>query len=85
MSAGPVVMPSYDELLHQLRKLRSEVDGLRFALDERVQAFGEDAEKAELAQSRLWFHAWSESQRQNRALREELARVEAAAKEAKRG
>lgn len=70
-----VVMPSYDELLHQLRKLRAENDGLRFALDERVQALGEDAEKAERAQSRIWFHAWKESQRQCRVLREELARM----------
>lgn len=81
MSAGTVVMPTYDELVHQLRKLRAEVDGLRFALDERVQAVGEDAERAERAQSRLWFHAWKNSQIANQRLREEIARL----KEGRRG
>jgi hypothetical protein len=80
MSAGSVVLPSYDELVHQLRKQRSEIESLRFALDERVQAVGEDAERAERAQSRFWFHAWSESQRQNRALREEIARMKGASR-----
>lgn len=81
MSANPVVYPSYGELLHQVRRLRAENDGLRFALDERVQAIGEDEEKAERAQSRLYFHAWKEGQRQLRVLREEIARM----KEAGRG
>jgi rhamnogalacturonyl hydrolase YesR len=75
VSAPQVVYPTYEELLHQLRKARSEISGLQYALDERVEQFGEDAEKAERAQSRLWFHAWKESQRQNRALREEIARM----------
>lgn len=81
MSAKPVVYPTYDELLHQVRRLRAENDGLRFALDERVQQFGEDAETAERAQSRLWFNAWRESQRQLRVLREEIARMKEGGRE----
>jgi hypothetical protein len=80
MSTPRVVMPSYDELLHQLRKLKSEVDGLRFALDERVQALGEDAERAERAQSQIWFHAWKNAQVVNQALREEIARLKGASR-----
>jgi hypothetical protein len=81
VKSSTVVYPTYEELLHQLRKARAEIDGLRFALDEKVQVVGADAEAAERAQSRLWFHAWSESQRQCRMLREELARM----KEPRRG
>jgi regulator of replication initiation timing len=75
VSPNLVVTPTYSELVHELRKLRAENDGLRFALDERVQRLGEDAEAAERAQSRIWFHAWRESQRQLRMLREEIARM----------
>lgn len=75
MSAGAVVYPSYAELLHQVRRLRADNDSLRYALDERVQAIGDDVEKAERAQSRLYFHAWREGQRQLRVLRDEIARL----------
>jgi len=75
VSAPAVVLPSYEELLHQLRKVSAEVSGLRFALDERAQTLGADAEAAERAQSRFWFHAWEVSQKQCRALREEIARL----------
>jgi len=75
MSAGPVVIPTYDELLHQLRSARADIGDLRAALTKEAEELGRDTEAAERASSRFWFAAWRNSQIANQRLREEIARL----------
>jgi hypothetical protein len=80
-----VVMPSYDELLHQLRALRAENGELRAALSNEAEPFERDDKDADQRASRFWFASWKEAKRQNRVLRDEVARQDALLKAGGRG
>lgn len=82
------------DLVHELRKARSERDDIRAVLMERAarieeramaEAAGDITKAAEIASelghSTFFFRAFQEASRQNRVLREEIARL----KEQRRG
>ena len=78
---GAPRIPSSDDLMHEVARLRAENGDLRGALTGLAEELGRDTEAAERAASRFWFAAWRNSQINNQRLREEIARM----KEDRRG
>jgi hypothetical protein len=72
--AAPRV-PSSDDLLHEVARLRAELGEARTAMTMVAEELGRDTEAAERASSRFWFAAWRNSQSTNQRLREEIARL----------
>lgn len=74
-------VPTFDELLHELARLRAENDDLRAAVSNQAEPLERDDIEAEKRASRFWFAAWKDAKRQCRMLREEIAEL----KEQRRG